>query len=512
VRAVTPVLVSFGDVPGRPTSAGASASDASRVTPRADERKLPSAMPIPPWRRGFEDLAREHAFEPLRVEGRLPEDLCGTLYRNGPGRFGVGGERYRHWFDGDGAVTAVRIGRGRASGGSRMVQTRGYREEQRAGRRLYGGYDSPMVRPFAEVFLGRTKNPGNTSIMIWDDRVFALCEIGLPIQLSDRDLSTLGETDLGVVQRAFSAHPHRVPARRALYGFGLSLGRRTSVEVYELPDAGNPRTLARFSLDGLRMNHDFAVTERHAVFMFPPFYLSLANLLLFGKGPASGARWRPSCGTEVVVVPLDAPERLVRFHVDAFHMEHVVNAWEQGEELIVEHVDYPDVEGLEGFVRGLVHGEIRAPLRSRLRRVTIDPGRRTLRAEALSERPFELPRVSPHVEARRHRYAYFVGGGDDLFDAVLKWDRERGGFEAWSPGPGGYPSEALFVPRDRASGEDDGYLLTMVFDAERARSHLAVLDARHLEDGPLARLHFDHAIPFGFHGAWSPDARGAGAE
>jgi len=79
----------------------------------------------PAWLGGLQDLARDHAFEPLRVEGKLPAGLAGTLYRNGPGRFGIGGERYPHWFDGDGAVSAVHLEGGRAIGAARLVRTAG---------------------------------------------------------------------------------------------------------------------------------------------------------------------------------------------------------------------------------------------------------------------------------------------------------------------------------------------------------------------------------------------------
>jgi carotenoid cleavage dioxygenase len=44
----------------------------------------------------------------------------------------------------------------------------------------------------------------------------------------------------------------------------------------------------------------------------------------------------------------------------------------------------------------------------------------------------------------------------------------------------------------------------MVYDARRDRSALEVLDARAIGDGPVAACHFDHAVPFGFHGAWAP--------
>src|SRR4051812_23020049 len=88
----------------------------------------------------FETLPREHGFEPLRIEGTLPADLLGTLYRNGPSRFESFGYKYQHLFDGDGGVSAVRFTGTGALGAAKVVQSEGLLEEQRAGRRLYGGY------------------------------------------------------------------------------------------------------------------------------------------------------------------------------------------------------------------------------------------------------------------------------------------------------------------------------------------------------------------------------------
>src|SRR5262249_50328942 len=128
--------------------------------------------------------------------------LAGTLFRNGAGRFGVGGERVGHWFDADGAITAVRLGDGGASGACRLVRTLGMLRESRAGRRLFGGYDTPFVRPLQETFLKDAKNPANTSVLLWQGRVFATCEGGKPHEITRADLATLGETDLGVIDAA----------------------------------------------------------------------------------------------------------------------------------------------------------------------------------------------------------------------------------------------------------------------------------------------------------------------
>src|SRR4051794_16321854 len=92
------------------------------------------------WQIGFESLEAECIEEvELPMCGTLPADLAGTLYRIGPARHDVYGERYDHWFDGDGMVHALRIHDGRCFYRNRFVDTAGKREEDAAGRRLHAG-------------------------------------------------------------------------------------------------------------------------------------------------------------------------------------------------------------------------------------------------------------------------------------------------------------------------------------------------------------------------------------
>jgi all-trans-8'-apo-beta-carotenal 15,15'-oxygenase len=125
----------------------------------------------PDWRSAFQDLPREHGFEPLRVEGRIPDDLVGTLYRNGPALFSMFGRRYAHWFDGDGAISAVRFGPDGARGAARLVQTKGLLDERRAGRAIYAGYGSTNPGNALQRIMPRGKNAANTSVVIWQGQL-----------------------------------------------------------------------------------------------------------------------------------------------------------------------------------------------------------------------------------------------------------------------------------------------------------------------------------------------------
>lgn len=473
--------------------------------PPSPSVKVPRASFV----RGFDNLPREHGLEPLRLEGELPKDLEGTLYRNGVGLMERFGERYRHWFDADGALSAVRLQGGVALGAARVVRTRGLLNERRAGRRLYGSYKTPPVRPFQEIFLGDAKSPANTAVLAWQDRLFALCEAGLPVEVSPETLETLGETSLGVEGiRAFSAHLHEAPARRAAYNFGLRLGRNTGVDLIELPHQGRARRLGSFSIEGTRLLHDFVVTDKHLVFVFAPLFVRSLPLLFQGRGLIESTSFEPSRGTEIVVVPIDDPSRRFTLEASAFLHEHTVNAFEERDQIVFDFTRYADLNGLEQFVGTLADGIVQGPPEGTIHRGVIDPARKTVRFEERIARPLEMPRVSPRARARRYRFAYFSGHSSAESarqtpdDVIVKADIERAELWTFRFGPDQYPSEAVFVPRRSGVVEDDGYLLTLVYDARSHTSYLAVLDARDLGRGPLARAHFDHAIPFSFHGTW----------
>ena len=67
--------------------------------------------------------------------------------------------------------------------------------------------------------------------------------------------------------------------------------------------------------------------------------------------------------------------------------------------------------------------------------------------------------------------------------------------------------EPVFVPREGATAEDDGWVLAYVYDATTDRSDVVVLDAQDFTGEPVATVHLPVRVPFGFHGNWVPTAR-----
>ncbi|HEY3801516.1 MAG TPA: carotenoid oxygenase family protein [Kofleriaceae bacterium] len=451
-----------------------------------------------------EDLPREHAFEPLEIEGRLPAELAGTLFRNGPGQFGMFGKRYGHPFEGDGAVTAVRFGGGKVLGASRITQSRGLVEERAAGKALYG-FSVPWLRRMRNMLGGRDKNTANTSVMVWQDRLFAMVESSKPTEIAPSDLATIGETDLGgVVRGAFSAHPHRVAARRATYNFGVIQGRRPELVVYELPDAGAARELVSVPLAAPTMLHDFIATEHHLVFFVSPVRVDVAKMLAGFSDFSQLFRWKPELGTEVIIVNIDRPSDVVRFTTDAFYQWHFANAFERGErgqgELVVDYVRYPTFESFGAIGRTLNGGNGDVLKSGRYHRATIDLAARTLRSEQLLDRACEFTTIEPGAEGREHAHAYMVL--DDL-GGIGRLDLRTGELVAHELPRTQRTTEPLFVPRADGGGGGGGYIVALQHDGPTNRAFAAVYDAARLPDGPIARAWFDHQIPITFHGTFA---------
>jgi all-trans-8'-apo-beta-carotenal 15,15'-oxygenase len=458
------------------------------------------------WPRAFSDIQREHGFEPLRVQGRLPDDLSGTLYFNGPGSFHAFGEHHPFWLDADGATSAFRIAGGQASGAVKMVRTRSYLAEQRAQRRLYARFERRSPRPFRELFGGERRNPGNTSVWHVQDRLYALCQAGSPVRIDPDDLSSLGEYEFpSVGKRPLSAHASYCRARQAFYNFALVPGRQPTLELFEFPDSGGDRLVARVPLPAASFVHDFMVTSRHALFVVPPFRIEALPMLLQLRTLSQCLHYRPEQPAEVIVVALDAPHTLTRIELPACFVLHFANAFEQGSTLVADAPVSHDAQRTWRWLTALGRGQSVPRPEVNLQRLHVDLNAARARWEALSDACEEQPRISPWVENAPHRYIYTVGLTGDhtgLPNVLRKTDIAKHVARQLDFGSETYPSEPVFVPRSAARDEDDGYLLSLVYDAKQHASQLVVLDAATFDAEPLARLVLGQHVPPPFHGTW----------
>ena len=97
---------------------------AGAVTAESWKQAFDAALARDPRLLGWKGVTEKRlATAAPEITGKLPGELRGTFYRNGPARHERAGHRYQHWFDGDGMVQAFRFDGGSVSHHGRMVET-----------------------------------------------------------------------------------------------------------------------------------------------------------------------------------------------------------------------------------------------------------------------------------------------------------------------------------------------------------------------------------------------------
>jgi Lignostilbene-alpha,beta-dioxygenase and related enzymes len=251
--------------------------------------------------------------------------------------------------------------------------------------------------------------------------------------------------------------------------------------------------------------HSFGLTERFAVLAECPLVVNPPEIPLSGRPFIENFKWKPERGTTMIVIDRRSGEVAARSQAEPFFCFHHVNAFEEGDGLVVDLVAYEDDEIIRAFYLDRMRGGGAYP-RAELRRYRVPLTGRDASRETIAE-GFELPRINYRERnGRPYRYVYGsygpTGEPGAFLDRIQKGDVTDGGVLEWSEN-GCYPGEPVFVPTPDATAEDDGVVLSVVLDGARETSFLLVLDARDLQE--IARARVPHAIPFGFHGQFLPD-------
>jgi len=429
----------------------------------------------------------------LEVEGELPRDLNGALYRVGPNPHFKPRGPY-HWFDGDGMVHAFILQEGRAMYRNRYVRTEGLQAEMKAGRSLYGGLLSMNVEPPAGA--PPFKNAGNTNIIGYHNRLLALWEAGLPHELKPKTLETVGLYNFcGKMNGPVTAHPKFDPDNGDLLFFRYS-PMPPYVTWHRADRAGNLLE-ARPIDSGLPvMMHDFIATDDYAIFFVCPSVFRIENISQ-GQPPL---QWEPEHGTKIGVMSRKSDE-VKWFHTDAFYVFHFLNAYSEGDKLIVDGCRMASLD-----MTGNSFGASPVPYRW-----TLDMKSGSMRTAQVDELSSEFPRFDERLAGKKHRFGYFAGtvNGERIegfgFNSLVKRDYQSGRAEVQQLDGHVAPGEPVFVPRGNSSAEDDGWVLAIWYDPRRNASELTVLDARNFAKSPVARVKLQHRVPFGFHGNWVGD-------
>lgn len=457
----------------------------------------------------FAPVDEEILVDNLTVIGELPSDLNGMFVRNGPNpQFTPRG--HYHWFDGDGMLHGVQFCCGKAQYRNRYVRTKQFKIERAEGRAIWTGLLEPpqMDNPY-----GPFKNTANTALVWHDGRLLALWEGAAPHEVRVPGLETVGPyTYNGKLISAFTAHPKVDATTGEMMFFGYSLAAPPYLQYSVAGATGELLRTVPIDLAVGVMMHDFAVTEHYTIFMDLPLTFRQERLKR-GEPAFAFEHDRPS---RFGILPRHGDNSSIRwFEAPACYVFHTLNAYEQGDEVVLAacRMNATNVLGLSETLEH--HRESNTTDSkndaSRLHSWRFNLATGAVREEALDDMPSDFPRINENLTGRQTRYGYTARfapsreGEPPLFDGLTKYDFVTGHSETHKFGRGRYGGEAVFVPRKSAVAEDDGWLLTFVYDTVEGQSELVVVNAQDMTAEPVARLLIPQRVPYGFHGTWICD-------
>ncbi len=475
-----------------------------------DGKAFDDAVATQPWLKPFKgvtDATQDLRCESLALTGRWPAELRGRFYRNGPALYERDGQRYHHWFAGDGMVQQFSLGGGARPSVrhlGRLVRTPKLLAEQRAGKFLYSAYgtkiesDEPAQGP--DSF-----NAANTNALEHAGRVLAMWEGGSAFALDPADLSTTGAVTWrdDLAQLPFSAHP-KLDAAGNLWNIG-GAGDKLVVWHVDARGALVSAQLAESPYPG-GMVHDMAMTAQYLVVPLPPIKLNFGEDAVGGKA----FTYEPLQPLRILVMhKADVTKRRV-FELPAQMVFHVGNAFERADGCIaLSFIASTTPEFVMRGASSVLAGHPASFGGSSTQLAVLDMQSGRVQLDAMRD-SVEFPRVHPGRNGLATRWLLTAATwrGSDVsqpfFHGLQLRDTETGRVQRFDYGAGSVVEEHIVVPRPGARGELDAWLLGTTYDVKRNLTRLNLLNAAHIGDGPIAQATLPYALPYGFHGNFTP--------
>ncbi|KAK3133094.1 hypothetical protein QOZ80_6AG0532090 [Eleusine coracana subsp. coracana] len=497
-----------------------------------------------------------------QIEGVIPEGFPEGIYiRNGSNPlFGalhstvsIFGQSSETWVEGEGMLHALYFTKNISdsswsiSYANRYVESETFKLE-RARRKpsflpAIEGDSAAIISAYIFNYLrfGKVnKDIGNTNVFEHAGRVFAVAENHLPQEICIENLSTGDAWDIGGEwDRPFTAHPKVAPGSGELVIFGTDAKRPFLVIGVVSADGTKLKHIVDLKLDRCSLCHDIGVTLKYNIIIDLPLTIDIKRLIRGGQL----IEFEKESYARIGIMPrFGDAESVIWFNVEPFCMFHLINCFEEGDEVVVRGIRSADSiipgpslapNNSESKGSELTEDEksakqgISREFFSRIYQWRLNLKTKAVSGEYLTGTDFslEFPMINNHYTGMQHSYAYaqVVDSLTSSCGNCEKVNPKYGGFAKlcleksnnieisgsdpiklqhhWL-GKNMFCSGAAFVPRTGGSSEDDGWIISFVHNEKTNTSQVYIIDAQRFEEAPVARITLPQRVPYGFHGTF----------
>jgi carotenoid cleavage dioxygenase-like enzyme len=455
----------------------------------------------------YRNASAEGAWALTKIEGKLPKELNGTLYRTAPGQKENHGVTLRHLFDGDAYVCGYSFREGKVHLRGRYVDTPPRVEELKAGRMLYGEFGTSAPAPPENWKPAQGgKNQPSVNIIEWDGRLLGLSEGGHPTAIDPVTLAYQSRWNFhGTLpgNNPFTAHPKFDPATGEGYAYGVRQGPGLPLTVYRMERDGKLTQLYALPQKNFPIIHDMLLSKEHIIFVIPPVS---ADFRKFGPGRtvADALVYAEKEPTRIVLLRKDGKGQPVTVEHPAGFVFHHGNAFERDGKIIIDTFLTSDASILDALY-SWSKDQVPKVAPIKFTRLTLDPANAKVESAVEMAPNQEFPRFDSRRAGQDARYLYTLEGAEDddpfAFTALIRHDLHRKSSKRVEAGRNRTIGEPVFVPHPGKEEEDRGWILMQGYDGPRDENYLEIRHAGTMDF--VARVWTGQHFPLGFHGNFS---------
>ncbi|KXT01617.1 hypothetical protein AC578_8011 [Pseudocercospora eumusae] len=343
------------------------------------------------------------------------------------------------------------------------------------------------------------------------------------------------------------AHARHDPKTGEWFNYNLELGAKTIYRIFRAnPKTGKVDILAEISDRELRPAyiHSMLLTENFVILCVFSSLLKNGGMdMLWTRNIMDSlAPFNSSSKVTWLVVDRHGGGLVKKFTSPAFFCFNTTNAWEESNEdgtvdIMCELFEFKSLDVLHRFYyKNLVSNEsntaafhkafnknCRISKTSQLARYRLSnvqlPGNGSVNMAFQAAPSGEATRVltipgsetgdlqmcNPNYLLRQHRYVWAAqdSGKSSFLDGLVKTDTETKTSVVWSVDKH-TPTKPFFIPAPNAQAEDEGAILSIVYNGMTGTSYLLCLDAATMKE--LGRAEVGAPVGIGFHGRHTPAA------
>lgn len=442
------------------------------------------ALYTPPDRSSllFRTVNSDYIEEKLRIEGKIPNFINGSIYRNGFGKFEGHNFKFNHLFDSLSLILKFEIVQGNVYFQSRLLNSKYYNDslQEIPLYRTLGGTNPNMnFKEKVEAKMHFMHDNLNANIIMMKDKLLAISDLAGDIVIDKENLKYQGKytfkNDFKNDEKSnfiTSAHPEKWSFdRNIIINYEADLEKMVYKFYYIDLSDGTDFIEKKYFVDipttRFSYIHSFSLTKRYIVFIEYPFYWDIESII-DSVVILPSLKWDSKAKTKIHIINLDySRPDIITIETEPFFSFHHINAFDfynnvsdnkyanpdadsDCTNIFLELITYPDAKIFESFymnkllnitnsdslIKGGNYSKIIINIDNRHKISYFKMFTNNINNETI-----EMPTVNPNYKGNFYKYFYAFTESAKLIKVdiisgnVLEWKKTKH-----------IPSEPIFIP------------------------------------------------------------------